>query len=392
MPLKEGIRMSYINEIFVMDDIFSLEQEVEQLYGIPILNISHWDSSNEFQKHMMGALVLPYQSLPWNYYYTYSISMKDRRQILKNLGVPTKHLTSSMGLLLQSSTIAIVNMINLLVHFKYKRLCILQPAYFSVAPCCSMLSLEYGTEKILFRNNHPQIPIDAIISGGYDCVWITSPIFCTGYYLDNENIRDINYLKSIGITLILDESLALPGKELVRSLPISKELFAIYSPHKSISINGLKFAVVVCHKYYEDFLEQWIDIFSGALASSNRDAVFHYLSPNYIKNCYPAYQSYIMQTKNLISSVVDKYAFASMLPNTEGHYVTIFTDIKIQENELLYLMKDIIYNCLASFIPSTLNGFDFSQGLSFRVNLTAHTYDLKEAVSKIMQYLNSRYH
>ena len=189
-----------------------------------------------------------------------------------------------MGLLLQSSTIAIVNMINFLVHHNRKRLCILQPAYFSVALCCSMFSLDYGVEQISFSDGRPQIPVDKILSSGYDCVWITSPVFCTGFYFDEEHKRNIAQIKSKGITIIFDESLALPGKELIRSFPIDPEVFAIYSPHKAISINGLKFAIIVCEKCYEDFLEQWIDVFSGALGGSNRDAVFQYLSPNYL-NC-----------------------------------------------------------------------------------------------------------
>ena len=172
--------MSFIDEIFIMDDIFSIEKRVAQEYGIPIPNVSYWNSSTDFQRHMAQSLVLPPQSLPWNYYYSYSISKEERLQVLKHLGVPAQQYSSVMGLLLQSSTVAIVNMINLLVHYNKKYLCILQPAYFSVALCCSSLSLKYGIEQISFVNGTPQIPVVQIIEGGYDTIWITSPIFCTG--------------------------------------------------------------------------------------------------------------------------------------------------------------------------------------------------------------------
>lgn len=376
-----------------MDDIFTLEQKAEQKYGVPIPNISHWDSSSAFKKHMAQAFVPPVSSLPWDYYYTYSISLETRQQILKNLGISLQHIYSTMGLLLQSSTIAIVNIINLLVHFDYKRLCILQPAYFSVASCCSMLSLRYGMEQILFANGEPRIPVDEILSGEYDCVWITSPIFCTGYYLDAQCLKDIAYLKSMGISLIFDESLALPGKELIRSIPVDRNLFAIYSPHKAISINGFKFAVIVCDKFYEDFLEQWIDVFSGALSSSNRDAIFHYISPNYLNACYPAYKSYIKKTKKIVENIVDQFPFASTLPNTNGHYINIFTNLKIQEKKgLLNFLNNVIHASLASFIPATLNGFSSSQGFGFRVNLTGDIYELEGAINRIMQYLNTQHH
>lgn len=384
--------MAFINEIFVMDDIFSIEEKVEQEYGIHIPNVSYWDSSVDFQKHMAQALVVPPQSQPWNYYYSYSISKEERLQVLKHLGVQMQQIQSTMGLLLQSSTVAIVNMINLLVHFNRKRLCILQPAYFSVSLCCSMLSLEYGTEQISFANGNPQIPITKIIEGRYDCIWITSPIFCTGYYPDKEFQNNIEFLKSLGMTLIFDESLALPGKELIRSFPIDQKIFAIYSPHKSIAINGLKFAVIICDIFYEDFLEQWVDVFSGALGVSNRDAILHYISPNYLEDCYPAYKTYIKQTKKIVSDIVKQFPFASILPSTEGHYINIFLDLKVQgKNELLKFLNDIIHECLASFIPASLNGFDSSQGFGFRVNLTRDILELEGAVSRIMQYINTRY-
>lgn len=376
-----------------MDEIFSIEEDVAKQYGFSIVNVSHWDSSTTFKKHMGQVLKLPIQSLPWDYYYTYSIPKKDREQVLKNLGVPSHQLQSTMGLLLQSSTISIVNMVNFLVHHNYKKLCVLQPAYFSVATCCSMLSLKYGTEQISFENGHPKIPVKKILSGGYDSVWITSPIFCTGYYPNEENIHDIASLKSAGMTLIFDESLALPGRELIRTFPIDEKTFAIYSPHKSISINGLKFSVIICQKCYEDFLEQWVDVFSGALSGSSRDAVFHYTSSNFINECFPAYLAYIKNTKSLINGILKRFPFASMLPNTEGHYISIFTDIKIKnKDELFNIIYNTIHTSMASFIPSVLNGFDDSQGFSFRVNLTGNPLEIERAVNRILQYFDSGFH
>lgn len=384
--------MTFIDEIFVMDDIFSIEKEVEQEYGIHVPNVSYWNSSTNFQKHMAQALILPSQSLPWDYNYSYSISKERRLQVLENLGVPVQQLQSTIGLLLQSSTIAIVNMINLLVRFDYKQLCILQPAYFSVALCCASLSLKYNTEQISFTNRKPRIPVIQIIEKGYDCIWITSPIFCTGYYPDKEFLKDIELLKASGITLIFDESLALPGKELIRFFPVNQKIFAIYSPHKAIAINGLKFAVIVCDILYEDFLEQWVDVFSGALSVSNCDAILHYTTPNYLEKCYPAYYAYIKQTKKKVSNIVKQFSFASMLPSTEGHYVNIFLDLKFkQKKELLNFLNHMIHECLASFIPATLNGFDSSQDFGFRVNLTGDSLELEGAIGRILKYINIQY-
>ncbi|MCM1234173.1 MAG: hypothetical protein NC489_29060 [Ruminococcus flavefaciens] len=385
--------MNCIDDIFFMDKIFSIEQAVSREVGITITNVSHWDSSHKFQQHMSKSMLLPSSSLPWNYYYTYSILEEDRKKVLKKLGVQSQYLQSTMGLLLQSSTIAIVNMINLLINKNQKRLCILQPAYFSVEHCCSVFSLDYGFEQIVFSKNHPKIPIEKILNGRYDCVWITSPIFCTGYYYSKTQIEEIKILKSAGLTLIFDESLAIPGKELIKYFPVDNNIFAIYSPHKSISINGLKFSVIICNKCYEEFLEQWIDVFSGALSSSNRDAVLHYISKNFLTECFPSYLSYINKNKASILEIIKQFHFASTLPDSEGHYISLFTNLKMKdENELISLISFIIKNGFASFIPGELNGLLNSNYLNFRINLTGDSYELPSAIGRILKIIQKKYY
>ena len=393
MTNKEGIAMKFIDEIFIIDEIFAFEQDAKEKYETDIPNVSYWDSSEAFRQSMARSLHLPPQSLPWDYYYTYSVSLQDRQEILRHLGVPNSDIPTTMGLLLQSGTIAIINIINYLVHQKKKKICILQPAYFSVIPCCEMFSLEYGVEKIFFLNGKTVIPMERILSGEYDCVWITSPLFCTSRYFDINQIDGFVQLIKSEITLILDECLALPGKELIRSIPVVPNVFAIYSPHKAISMNGLKFAVIVCNSIYDDFLEQWVDIFSGALAGSNRDAVFHFLSSNYLDHCLPTYLSYIQNTYRATIEVVKKFDFATMLSNAEGHYVNIFTDkIIVKKNDLSAFMKSVIENSFASFLPGVLNGYDPQQGLCFRVNLTGNPIELPSAVGRLLTYLGSFCH
>lgn len=385
--------MISIDEINMMDAISSLEEDAREKFNIPIYNVSHWDSSITFQNKMNQVISLPKPALPWNYCYSYTISDQVRQLVLNNLGIPLNRLPETMVLLMQSSTIAIINIINLLVHYQKKKLCILQPSYFSVAACCAAFSLNYNTEEITFQNGQPQIPTNKILSREYDCVWITSPVYCTGCYFNTTFIKEILRLKSNGLMIVIDESLALPGKELLRTIPIDLNVLTIYSPHKSIAINGLKFAAIVCNKYHEEFLEQWLDVFSGPLLGSNRDAVFHYISPNYLVKCVPVYEEYIGERKKDIQQVVEMFPFASMLPCTNGHYINIFTGFQFRKSEkILGILRDIIHNSMVSFFPGTLNGFSPKQGLNFRVNLTGDPMALPDAVGKILAYLEKYNH
>lgn len=372
-----------------MDNLFALEQQGVEKHGIKIQNVSHWDSSQEFQQTMNRVLSIPKQSMPWNYYYTYSISHLDRTNILKNIGVNPSSISNTMGLLLQSSTIAIVNMINLLTHYNKKKLCILQPSYFSVAHCCETFSLKYSIEYITFDDGQAVIPIEKIMKNGYDCIWITSPIFCTGVYFNKTETAKIIQLIQSGVTVVFDESLALPGKELVRTIPLNQQVFFIYSPHKAISMNGIKFSAIVCDKFYEDFLEQWVDVFSGALSSSNRDAVYHYISPNYLLECYPTYVNYIDKARTAIEELLNCYPNAKTLPNALGHYMNIFTNNSISDtNQVFTLIEKLINTYHTSFIPGVLNGFDAMTNFSFRINLTGNIDELIINTGKILKFLN----
>lgn len=384
--------MSTIKDIFLIDKIFSAEENFKKSNNMSIKNLSHWNSSDAFKKHMSQHLLLPKASLPWDYSYTYSIAECEKIAVLLNLGVPIECMNSTMCLFLQSSTIAIINMINFLVQHKKKKLCILQPSYFSVISCCKMFSLDYGIEYIDFVQQTPTIPINNILLNGYDCVWITSPIYSTSCYFNETQIEEINKLKMLGITIIFDESLALQGKEMVRDFPVGNNVFAIYSPHKAISINGLKFSVIVCSNEYEDFFDQWVDIFSGPLLCSNKDAISHYTSSNYSQKCLPAYVSYITETKNVISDIVRKYPSIFLLENTYGHYLSVFTNLKITNDEDIYkLICNIIKECCVSFLPGSINGFDDRKGLSFRINLTSDSLELPEYVDRVLGYIDANH-
>lgn len=99
------------------------------------------------------------------------------------------------------------------------------------------------------------------------------------------------------------------------------------------------------------------------------------------------YKSYVEKAKAEIECVVKKFPFASMLPNTEGHYINIFTDLCVQDrSSILSFLEQTIQASMASFIPSELNGFSPKQGFSFRVNLTGDIAELKGAVGRILQH------
>jgi len=383
--------MKYIDNIILMDKISSIEATASEKYGHPISNISHWDSSGEFKRAMAQVLQLPSHALPWDYCYTYSLSPQDRKSVLLNLGVPLSSLRHTIGLILQSSTISIINIVNLLIRNGKKRLCILNPSYFSLLPCCTSLGMSYGFEQIIFSDKIPVLPMEKILKGGYDCVWITSPIYGTSCYFNSLQLERISEIRHAGLSIIFDESLALPGRELVRRFPIDRETFFIYSPHKAISINGIKFSIIVSDIYHEEFLEQWVDVLSGALSVSNQDAVFHYISSNF-HSCLTRYLEYIKETELAVRTIISEFEFAFIPSGSEGHYVSIFTDNCVPMHKLLDFMQDAVNFCQVSFFPGTLEGFYLPDSkLCFRINLAGSHLELPGNVGRLLTYLRTHY-
>ena len=250
----------YINKIFELDALLNYEKKIADDKGITITNISYWNTSLQYQNFMQKHIRL--KSIPdiFNYKYTYDIPSEIRSNIIKKIiGYSNNEI---MCLLTPSSTCSIVNMINFLTHNDFKKMCIITPAYFSVEQTCKVFNLSFEKKPLVFRNGNFYIPSEYILKNNFDVVWITSPIYSTSQMYDETQITEIKALIDRHILIIADETLALPGQELARVVPISNYFFSIYSPHKPLFINSIKFSTIICPKKNDDFLEQWIDVLS----------------------------------------------------------------------------------------------------------------------------------
>lgn len=382
--------MSYIDSIFFMDSLTKIEKAISSQYQTSVVNLSHWDTSNEYQDEMLKVLQLECTSPPWDYIYSYSIPVETRRAIIQKLGMPLDCITNHMVLFLQSGTQSIINVANLIKQQQIKKVCILKPAYFSVAYTFDALGIRYGYESVEFEENNIHIPIEKITQEKYDCIWFTSPLFGVGKYLSEEHISEINTLLDKGVMVVTDESFSTPGHELIRFFYNSPNHIGIYCPHKAIAMNGIKFSVVICHLSFEDLIEQWVDVLSGALSKSNCDAVNHYLTDNFVV-CYNASQAYINRNRKLVERILSNYSCARLLCNEEGscQYITVLWDnISSESGEDLNFLASLIERTKASFYPGHISGFACRK-LTFRINLTLSTSCLSYSLVQIAEYLQS---
>lgn len=376
--------MDYINEIYRMDDIFDFERSIAAETGIVPFNVSHWNSSKKYNDQLYTLLDIPAQAVVFDYIYSYSISKADRRRLIQMLCEQGSE--QLMTLIVQSSTIAILNVVNLLKYLQIQKLCVLKPFYFSVASCCDSLGINYDYEYLELQHGQPLIPFDRILSNSYDAVWITSPMFCTGNSFDNIQVGHLLYLLQAGKYVIIDESLVPSGQELLRVLPVSHYLINIYSPHKSLAVNNIKFAAILCDVMYEDFLEQWVDVFSGGLSMSNYDAVYHYMSANFLV-CDKYHTNYVCSNIKRLLQVTREFD-VEILHEPPSHYASIRLR-KTRGIDSIATVSSVIKSTYCSYIPGSLTGLDEYYGDTFRVNLTLSSDELYGAVGLILSYLNA---
>lgn len=367
-----------IDEISFLDEIFYMEKKKEALEHIGITNVSYWNSSYSYKEYMKKHIHMNYKHELFDYVYTYDVSKVQRQQILKKLGVTNPE--NSMCLLTASGTNTISSVINYLKMHKFKKLAILMPAYFSVEKNCQIYDLTYENVMLRYSKGKYYIPFQYLLENHFDAVWITSPAYSTGVSYKDCQIDIIKKIIANNILVIADETLALPHQLLLAKIPISDYFFSICSPHKPLFINKIKFSALICPKKNDDFLEQWVDIISGSLLSSNLIAIQHFLSDNFADCLYYAQQWYegsINEVRNILNYFPNVHCNLDEI----SPYKTIYIDSPKRSIDELKCINNIINTDYVSYIPTV-----FGEYSGFRINLSLDPKDLVNAIYRILQF------
>ena len=214
-------------------------------------------------------------------------------------------------------------------------------------------------------------------------------VYGTGEEFSDEMLGDILRLRDdCDFAVVFDESLALPGQELVRRGNVDDSTVFIYSPHKAISVNSCKFSAIVCHSQYKEIVDDATDVFGGAMSRSSVGAVHHYLSDNYHEVCVPAYRDFVRRREEDLAAVLAAFPRARVVPNGSGHYRTIITGIRMLDDRyVVEMIARIRERTGFLFYPGTVTGFPREFGLSFRVNLLQDRVNVREGLASVLSAL-----
>ena len=230
-----------------IDRIRNVEIETANRIGKSIFDLSNWNSGKNYQNYLLQYLEFPSINNCFDYIYGYELTNDIHHLTQEKLNFKNSDISS---IFFPSSTLSIINMANFLQKNKIKNICVLQPSYFSVVPCLRTFGLNVYDEELEYINGKFSIPIEIIMNKNIDAVWLTSPIFCTNITFSNLEIKKLNYLLGNKIYLVCDESLSTKETQLSIKLLNNEYLFSIFSPHKVLGTNAIKFSCIITNQNY----------------------------------------------------------------------------------------------------------------------------------------------
>lgn len=373
-------RLSYLEKI----DAETLRYRKK--FDWPVPNVSGWTISNEYKDIMLEEFDYNEYGIfsPIDYVYSYDIEQCSRCALINKLGGNNSNLL----LLTQNNTISLINVINFISKVCNKNIGLLLPCYFTVPNLLLNRRMAFTGVSVIRAEPGYKLPVEEIENKKFNTLILTSPVFSTGKYLSD---YDINYLKEYldkGNYIIADESLAAPGKELIRFLGYSPRFVGIYSPHKFIHFNAFKFSCILYNNQHEDFFDQWNDVYSGSLNITNLQAIRHFLSPNY-RIMIERFYKFTNQKRKLVENMLACYPHFKTDQDALGDYQIIYNNrIPYERGNSISFVKDVIKNTQAVFYPGCLHGFQEEHGFVFRVNLVSYTTEVQNSLLKILDYLS----
>lgn len=374
-----------IDEFEAFEAIENLAREYQLEFGVQPYDVSHWDPSVEFTNSLSPHLTLIQNRNVFDYQYSYYQPL--RRNLLEKLGFSADKKTC---LLTPSGTVSILCIVNLLRTFGAGDIEISAPYYFPIAHNSKAYGFKVKHNYILRDGMGLKFETDILNSEPpTNILWITNPIYCTGVYLDKNICKEIlEFLNSGGI-VIADEALAIQGLELSRLIGGHSGFIGLYTPHKTICINGIKFSAVVCDKMYETALEQWGDVLYGGIGVGAIISLEHYLSSNF-DSYLKIFLDKVECSLSFIKQLVSRNSKFQLDYSTKGHFITCYINSLPQKLESdLEFMREMIWKTGATIIPGSRNHFSPEFGFCFRVNLARDSMYFRATILRLFDFLGN---
>lgn len=370
--------------ISYIDEVERIINKVTLQTGISPVNVSTWNSGDQYQRSLLEVLNLSKVDSIANYIYSYDIPNTLKESLLHKINRTSS--TNSCAFF-TSATSAISSIAMISYKKAIKKVVIVQPSYYTVQECFKSyndidvvsISLLYSEKDCLYH-----IPIDKFNTIEADVIWLTQPVFSTGVYL---LVHEISELCNRFPLVVIDCSLCSLNQIQLLSKVTPQNTIIIGSPHKLIGLNSLKFCYVVGSNKFIDELEDIIDIHFGSLPITVPIALSHFLSKNF-ELCFNVTETYILGLRKKCEEIYKSFTSNIFYnSNSCGIYGMILVNDSIL-NQVVSSSElyKIFSQTFVAFIPEIT--YDIHPNTcGFRVNYTLNDNILIPAIGKLLTYL-----
>jgi hypothetical protein len=376
---------SDIRELRLLADLESIAVRYEQLFGAPPINLSVWNPTPSLIRDL--ELQLPPTPDLKGIDYAFSYEMPERPALLAELGFDP----SARGCLVtHSGSSGIIAASNWMKTKGRSKALIVGPRYFTVPYALASLGIDW-TIAYMRRSNDGRFSfpnIEELVRNGIDSLWLTNPIYCTSIDYDIPSLNEfISTALRQNLLIVLDECLS--EKE-CRIGPRFNHanVAAIYAPHKSVCVNGIKFAVVVFDHSEQVHFDSWCDVWNGCLPISSVVGVRHFLSADFER--YRAiFRSLVSLRHRDVRSIVSNTRSITLDQQADGYLISIYApQIEARAGLNLPFLERAANATGAIFISGARNELDPNAGLSFRLNLAAMDTSSLGALARLCAWLD----
>lgn len=352
-----------------------LSCKYKDIHGIRPFNLSTWNCSEEFINKMTPYLAVPPSSANlFNYFYTDMLPV-EKVALLDRLGFDPQ---LKDGIITSNGTSSLSLFTNWLNHQNFKKLHVVDAYYFSVAQNCKLHGIDIDLLQMGDINDNDNYHNEVFL--------FTNPYYSLGVSLPQTHIDVIAKILENNWVAV-DECLANKGDELSHIFGNHPHFIGIYSPHKTVCLNGLKFSFIVFPKEFELFFAQSIDYLNGSISSSSLSGIKHYLSDNF--DLYQQlFQKNIYSTHLFVKELLSEYPTMRYTGDGHHYFATIFvsgieTAISTDESWIW----NIIEKSAAIFIPGYYNNYPNDGRFCFRINLTQDSTLFRKSLRCLLDVL-----
>ena len=362
-------------------------QEAQESFpvGARPVNLSYWNTGSEYQSALRKILKCDTEQDLFDYHYY--LPEGSEKPIALKLGFSDGDCENLCIAPLTQSTIAIPAIIAFLARHNM-RLGIIRPAYFTAEECCKDFKVPCTVFDDYEEDINEKFDAQRLLGSGCQAFWFTSPINSMSIYFKDHVIKEIQKILDAGKVIVLDESLCMNGMELARKFGMQENLIYIYSPHKALGLQGIKFSATVVHKKFYDENDDIQDYYGGSLNYSCQQGASHFITKNY-DQCIAFYKDYYQKNLKIAREIIQKYDFAHVSSEIAGHYAMIFLDWPIDDEVFVNSMKNLMKESGYFVFPGIMQDFDTSKRFCFRINLLLNRRDIEKGLNVILEYLKN---